>query len=309
MNGRLLADHCREVWKRFRRRKAGRPGDRCASSKRIPAGAGTLSSEGVRRFLRHSAMALLCLLPLIAAAGVPPPADLGRRAGFDQRLGAQVPMTTRFHDTDGRSVSLAELVGGKPILLALGYYRCPNLCDVVLHGMAHAVPALRLRAGEDYRIVFISIDPRETAADARRAASMLARMNPAAHVDRWHLLTGDEASTRAVAQAVGFRYFRDARNAQYAHPAGLVVLTGQGRVAQYFFGVGYLPEALRLALVDASHGKLGSLIDRLVLLCCGYDPGTGRYSVLIGRVMQGLGAAFVLLMLAGLYRFRRRERP
>jgi protein SCO1 len=251
---------------------------------------------------------LLFWLPLVAVAGVPPPTDLDQRAGFDQRLGAQVPMALHFRDVDGRSVTLAELADGKPVLLALGYYRCPNLCDVVLHGIAHALPKLRLRPGEDYRVVFISIDPRETPVDARHAAQMLARENPAASVDRWHLLSGDQGSIHAVAQAVGFRYFRDPRNAQYAHPAGVVVLTGQGRVAQYFFGVGYAPDALRLALIDASHGELGSLIDRLVLLCCGYDPSTGRYSVLIGRVMQGVGIAFVLLMLAGLYRFRRRER-
>ena len=250
---------------------------------------------------------LLFWLPLVAAAGLPPPADLDQRAGFDQRLGAQVPTALHFRDADGRSVTLAELADGKPTLLALGYYRCPNLCDLVLHGIAHALPDLRLRPGADYQVVFASIDPRETPADARHAAHMLAQMNPAAHVDRWHLLTGDQASIHGLAQAVGFRYFHDPRNDQYAHAAGLVVLTGQGRVAQYFFGVGYAPDALRLALVDASHGKLGSLIDRLVLLCCGYDPGTGRYSVLIGRVMQMLGVAFVLLMLAGLYRFRRGE--
>lgn len=250
----------------------------------------------------------LLWLPLVAGAGVPPPADLSRRAGFDQRLGAQVPMTLHFRDADGRNMTLAELADGKPTLLALGYYRCPNLCDLVLHGIAHALPDLRLRLGEDYQVVFVSIDPHETPADARKAAQMLAKMNPVARVDRWHLLTGEQASIHALAQAVGFRYFLDPRNDQYSHAAGLAVLTGQGRVAQYFFGVSYPSDALRLALVGASHGKLGSLIDRLVLLCCGYDPSTGRYSLLIGRVMQGLGVGFVLLMLAGLYWFRRRER-
>ena len=259
-------------------------------------------------YTQRLVLLLLFWLPLVAGAGVLPPTDLNQRVGFDQRLGAQLPTTLPFRDADGRSVTLAELAGGKPTLLALGYYRCPNLCDVVLHGIAHALPALRLRLGEDYQVVFISIDPRETPADAHDAARMLARMNPAAHVERWHMLTGDAASTRAVANVVGFRYFHDPRNDQYAHAAGLVVLTGQGKVAQYFFGVSYPPDALRLALVGASHGRLGSLIDRLVLLCCGYDPSTGHYSLLIGRMMQGLGVGFVLLMLAGLYRFRRRER-
>lgn len=251
---------------------------------------------------------LLFWLPLVAGAGVLPPKDLNQRAGFDQRLGAQVPMTLHFRGADGHSVTLAELADGKPTLLALGYYRCPNLCGLVLHGIAHALPALRLRQGEDYQVVFVSIDPRETPADARKAAHMLAQRNPAAHVDRWHLLTGEQASIRAVADAVGFRYFLDPRNDQYAHAAGLVVLTGQGKVVQYFFGVGYPPAALRLALIGASHGRLGSLVDRLVLLCCGYDPSTGRYSLLIGREMQVLGVGFVLLMLVGFAWFRRRER-
>jgi len=254
-------------------------------------------------------LALLMLwLPLLASAGLPPPRDLNQRAGFDQRVGIPVPMSVHFRDANGHDVTLAELADGKPALLALGYYRCPNLCDLVLHGIAHALPDLRLRTGEDYQVVFVSIDPRETPADARHAAQMLAKMNPVAHVDRWHLLTGDQVAIHAVAQAVGFRYFLDKRNDQYAHAAGVVVLTGQGKVAQYFFGVSYPSAALRLALVGASHGKLGSLVDQLVLLCCGYDPSTGRYSLLIGRVMQILGVGFALLLLAGVLRFRRRER-
>lgn len=266
------------------------------------------TSPAGRASLRCFVLLVACVWPLLASAGLPPPGNLNERAGFDQRLGQQVPTTLHFRDTNGRSVTLAGLADGKPTLLALGYYRCPNLCDVVLHGIAHALPALRLRQGEDYQVVFVSIDPRETPADARHAVQMLAQQNPTAHAGRWHLLTGDETSIHAVAQAVGFRYFLDPRNNQYAHAAGLVVLTGQGKVAQYFFGVSYPPDALRLALVGASHGRLGSLIDRLVLLCCGYDPSTGRYSLLVGRVMQLLGVGFVLLMLAGFAWFRRRER-
>lgn len=258
--------------------------------------------------LRGLTLLLLFWLPLCVVAGLPPPKNLNQRAGFDQRVGTQAPMAAHFRDASGRDVTLAQLTDGKPTLLALGYYRCPNLCDLVLHGIAHAVPDLRLRTGEDYQVVFVSIDPRETQADAQHAAQMLAKINPAAHVDRWHLLTGEQASIHALAQAVGFRYFLDQRNNQYAHAAGVVVLTGQGKVAQYFFGVGYPSAALRLALVGASHGQLGSLVDQLVLLCCGYDPSTGRYSLLIGRVMQILGIGFALLLLAGVFRFRHRER-
>lgn len=241
-----------------------------------------------------------------ATKAPPPPPDLTQRAGFDQHLGASLPMTARFRDANGQPVDLATLAQGKPLLLSLGYYRCPNLCDVVLHGMAHAMAGLDLKPGRDFSVAFVSIDPGETPADARHSQAMLARMNPKAGVPRWHFLTGDAASIHALAQSVGFRYFYDTRNQQYAHAAGLVVATPRGKVAQYFFGVSWPPASLRLALVSASRGQLGNLIDRLVLLCCGYDPTTGRYSLAIGRAMQALGAAFVLALGGWLWWMKRR---
>ena len=241
-----------------------------------------------------------------AAQALPPPPDLEQRAGFDQRLGAALPVSAHFRDASGQAVDLATLAHGKPLLLALGYYRCPNLCDVVLHGMAHALAALDLQPGRDFAVVFVSIDPSETPADARHSQAMLARMNPGASVPRWHFLTGDAASIHALARAIGYRYFYDARNRQFAHAAGLVVVTPQGRVAQYFFGVAWPPASLRLALVSASRGQLGNLVDRLVLLCCGYDPTTGRYSLTIARAMQVLGAAFALALGGWLWWLRRR---
>lgn len=253
----------------------------------------------------------LCLAPetpVFAAQAPLPPRDLETRAGFDQHLGAQVPVDLRFRDANGRDTTLAAIAQGKPVLLSLGYYRCPNLCGMVLHGLGDAASKLSLRPGSDYQIVFASIDPHETSADAAQAAHRLARMHPDADVDRWHFLAGDESSIHALAEAVGFRYFYDERNKQYAHAAGAVVLTGQGKIAQYFFGVAFPPDTLRLAVIDASHGQLGSLIDQLVLLCCGYDPATGRYSLLIGRVMQILGIGFALLLGAWLLWVRRKGR-
>jgi len=226
----------------------------------------------------------------------PPPPDLTQRAGFDQRLGARIPLDARFLDASGKPTDLRTLAHGKPLLLALGYYRCPNLCDVVLNGMAHTLAGLDLQPGRDFEVAFVSIDPAETPADARHVQAMLARMHPDADVPRWHLLTSDQASIGALARAVGFRYFYDANLQQYAHAAGLVAITPDGKVAQYFFGVSWPPASLRLALVNASQGELGSVIDRLVLLCCGYDPTTGRYSLAIGRTMQVLGVAFVLAL-------------
>lgn len=251
----------------------------------------------------------MCASAPAPAATTPPPRDLNERADFTQRLGAQAPMTIAFRAADGREVTLADVAQGKPLLLALGYYACPNLCGIVLQGMAQAVAGLPLRPGRDYQVVFVSIDPQETPRDALASTRTLAHKYPSAHVDHWHLLTGTPASITALAAALGFRYFYDPRNRQYAHPAGVTVLTGTGRVAQYFFGASYPPQSLRLALVDASRGHLGNIIDQLVLLCCGYDPSTGRYSLLIGRVTQGLGVVFVLVLSGALLRLTRRSVP
>lgn len=260
--------------------------------------------------MRRWVILLLGLLSMAAGAtqAPPPPRDLDQRAGFEQRLGTDVPMQVRLRDADGRPVDLRALADGKPLLLALGYYRCPNLCDVVLQGMAHALARLDLEPGRDFAVAFVSIAPGETPADARRAQVMLARMQPAARVAQWHFLTGDAPVVGALARAIGFRYFYDDRLHQYAHPAGLVVVTPRGQVAQYFFGVSWPPASLRLALVGASQGRLGSLVDRLVLLCCGYDPATGRYSLAIGRSMQVLGVAFVLALAGWLAWLKARAR-
>jgi protein SCO1/2 len=260
-----------------------------------------------RWLLPALALLLSCTVAPAAQGPVPPP-DLDLRAGFDQHLGAQVPMQARLRDADGKLVDLRSLAGGKPLLLALGYYRCPNLCDVVLNGLAHTLAQLDLAPGRDFEVAFVSIDPAETFADARHTRAMLERMHPDARVPHWHFLTGDAAAIHALARATGFRYFYDERLHQYVHAAGLVAVTPQGRVAQYFFGVSWPPASLRLALVGASQGRLGSLVDRLVLLCCGYDPATGRYSLAIGRTMQALGVAFVLALVFWLAWLKARAR-
>ncbi len=244
-------------------------------------------------------LATLLAAPISAAsrhAPAPPP-DLNERAGFEQRIGAQVPMALGFRDASGRATNLGQLAGGRPLLLALGYYRCPNLCGLVMNGAAQGIGTMTsLRAGSDYEVAFVSIDPLETPVDAATSQRMTASMNPTGHVADWHFLSGDAASIGALARSIGYRYFRDQRNDQFAHGAGVIVLTGEGRVAQYLFGVQFPERSLRLALVGASSGRLGDVVDQLVLLCSGYDPTTGRYSVLIGRVMQIIGVVFALLL-------------
>ncbi|HET6545690.1 MAG TPA: SCO family protein, partial [Rhodanobacteraceae bacterium] len=243
-----------------------------------------------------------------SAAHLRAPADLFERVGFDQNLGAQVPLDLRFRDAQGRTVRLGDYFDDRPVLLVLGYYRCPNLCGAVLDGVAQAVPGTRLGAGRQFEVIDVSIDPDEGPALAAAKQAGVARRYPQAGAMRWHFLTGSAAASSALAHAVGFRYYHDARNDQYAHAAGIVVLTPDGQVARYLFGVQFPPQSLRFGLIEASSGRIGSLIDRLVLLCCDYDPSTGRYSLLIGRILAAACLATVLVLIGLVLGLQRRAR-
>jgi protein SCO1/2 len=224
------------------------------------------------------------------------PPDLLQRVGFDQNLGRQVPLDARFREANGASVSLRELLHDRPTLLVPGYFGCRNICGVVRTGVANAVQRSGLKPGDQFNVVLVSIDPQETPADARTAQSNDALAHPGADIAHWHYLTGAQADITPLMHAIGFRYFHDQRDDQYAHATGIVLLTPQGRVTHYLFGVQFAPETLRLGLVDASRGKVGTIVDRLLLLCCAYDVSTGRYTLLIHRVMQGLGISTALAL-------------
>jgi len=253
-------------------------------------------------------MLALSVSPAVAAAPIShvrAPPDLHRRVGFDQELGAQVPLNAVFHDAGGNAVHLRDLLHGKPVLLVPGYFTCKTLCSVVRTGVAKGVRGTGFTPGKQFDVVLISIDPKETPADARYAQRMDAANHPRAGVAQWHYLTGTQTSIAPLMHSIGFRYLFDARSDQFDHATGIVVLTPDGKVSQYLFGVKFPAETLRLALVHASHGRTGNLIDRLVLLCCQYDTSTGRYTLTIHRIMQGLGISFALL-LAGFVVFLRR---
>ncbi|MBV8495268.1 MAG: SCO family protein [Gammaproteobacteria bacterium] len=244
--------------------------------------------------------------PVFASApSLPPPRDLLARVGFEQRLGATVPPLLEFEDSDGGRETLREMLGGRPTLLVPGYYRCANLCDVVRAGVAQAVAASGVSPGKDLNVVLFSIDPRETRADASRAKHEDAEAHPKAQVLRWRYLTGVRGAPAALARSVGFNYYRDPRTGQYAHAAGIVLLGPRGTITQYLPGVQFAPRTLHLALVAASEGKLGTITDRLLLLCCDYDFGSGHYTLAVRRILQGLGA-LTLLALAGLFLALRR---
>jgi protein SCO1/2 len=231
--------------------------------------------------------------------------------GFDQRLDAQVPLDLAFRDDGGRAARLGDLLAGKPAILALVYYRCPMLCTETLNGLVRALRALSFDAGRQFDVVVVSIDPRETAALAAAKKKLyVERYGRTSGAKGWTFLTGDEASIRRLAAAVGFRYVYDADLRQYAHATGLVVLTPDGRVSRYLYGVEYPAGDLRLALVEAAAGKIGTPVDLLLLYCYHYDPLSGRYGLVVTRVLRAAGALTVLLLAAlilGLSARRRAE--
>jgi protein SCO1/2 len=258
---------------------------------------------------------LALLLAWLPAAGfastqahVRAPPDLLKRVGFDQDLGARAPMDGKFRDAHGQPASLRGLAQGKPILLVPGYFHCANLCGIVRAGVANAVKASGFVPGRQFNVVLVSIDPRDTPKSALATKRNDAFAHPDAHVQQWHYLTGPEATSAALMRSIGFRYFYDSRNGQFDHAAGVVLLTPDGKVSQYLFGVKFPARTLRLGLVHASDHRIGNLVDQFLLLCCRYDASTGRYTLVIHRVMQGLGIATALLLAGFLLVLRRMER-
>jgi protein SCO1/2 len=196
-------------------------------------------------------------------------------------------------------VQLGDYLGRKPVILTLNYYECPMLCPLVLEGLVRSLRALSFAIGEQFDVVTVSINPGETAtlaaATKARYIRDYGRPNAAA---AWHFLTGDEASIRQLTQAVGFRYAYDSGKDQYAHAAGIMVLTMQGRISRYFYGIEFSPRDLRLALVEAAANTIGSPVDQLLLFCYHYDPATGRYTLVVRRALQ-LASLATVLSLAG----------
>lgn len=223
--------------------------------------------------------------------------ELLQKVSIEQKLNAQVPADLTFHDETGRLVKLGDYFGVRPIILTLNYYRCPMLCSQELNGLVSALNVLKFEPGKDFEIVTASIDPTETpiiAADAKK--NYLARyMRQGAESD-WHFLTGDQQNIDRLASAVGFHYAFDPESRQFAHASGIMVLTPDGKIAQYFYGIEFSPKDLRLGLVQASKGKIGSIVDQLVLLCYHYDPTIGKYTLTVLRVLKAAGAATLLAL-------------
>jgi len=247
-------------------------------------------------------MRLLLLLTLIAtptaAADQPalPPELQG--IGIEQHLNAQLPLDTVFRDENGASVPLRTYFGQKPVLLALVYYTCPMLCNQILTGVAAGLKPLSLQPDRDFDVVAISINPSETPADAAAKRDFASRRySSKAGTKGWHFLVGNPDSIHAVAEAVGFHYRYDPGSKMFFHASGVMVATPEGKLARYFYGVDYEPKDLKLGLVEASHNRIGTLADQVLLFCYHYDPSTGKYSATVLNVLRG-GAAGCLGILA-----------
>lgn len=250
-----------------------------------------------RLHLGAALAAALCAAP--AGADLPAVPDALRGVGFDQRLAQTVPLDLTFRNEAGETVRLGRYFDSRPVILALVYYECPMLCTLVLNGLVSALKALSFDAGREFDVVAVSFDPEETPdLAAAKKETYLDSYRRRGAENGFHFLTGDEASIRALAEAVGFRYRYDAASGEFAHAAGVTVLTPTGVIARYFYGVEYAPRDLRLGLVEAAQEKIGSPVDQLMLYCFRYDPATGRYSAAVLNLVR-LGGVLTVLTFAG----------
>ena len=237
----------------------------------------------------------LATVPLSADTSLSP-SDL-KRITYDQHLGQALSRTLMFRESDRKSVFLGDLFNDKPTLLVLGYYHCPMLCTLINDGLIESLQELRFNVGRDFNIIELSIDPNETPEVATaKKREYLKRYGRAKAESGWHFLTADEGTIAQLANEVGFRFKYDPATHEYAHPSGFVVLTPDGRVSRYFFGVNFNPNELRSAIIAAGKGQNGSLIKELILLCCRYSPVTGKYGELVLTVLRVLGVGTVALM-------------
>jgi protein SCO1/2 len=234
------------------------------------------------------------------------------KVGITQNLNAQIPPDLMFRDEAGNSVRIGDYFGRKPIVLSLVYFDCPALCTEVLNGELRTMKAMSLDLGKDFDAVTVSFEPKDTPALARAKRDVYAgQYGRSGAADHWHFLTGDQQSIDALTKVAGFQYAYDSSIRQYAHAAAILVLTPDGRIDRYFYGVNYPASDLRLGLVEASEGKIGTLTDHALLYCYQYDPMTGKYGVVVMNVLRAAGGLTVLIL--GIFMtmmfLRERKRP
>jgi protein SCO1/2 len=278
-----------------------------------------LTGRGERRAaVRRGVLALVAMFFVLAGAlpgragesTTRPP--LLKGVGIDQRLNEQVPLNLLFQDEDGRPVRLGDYFGKKPVVLSLVYFSCPMLCTTAENGLLESLKDLKFDVGKEFEVLTVSFDPEDKPPEANAKKSLYVGLYTRKGADKgWHFLTGNESSIRQLTDAVGFHYNYDPKTRQFAHATGIVVLTPEGKISRYFYGIRYPSGDLRLALIESSHNKIGSPVDAILLFCCQYDPAVGKYGLIISRVLQLAGAITVLSLgtfMLVLFRFERRAK-
>jgi protein SCO1/2 len=230
-----------------------------------------------------------------------PPANVRppglKNVGIRQNLNQPIPPYLTFTDDLGRTVRLGDYFGKKPMILNLVYYNCPMLCGEVLSGLENSLRMMKFDVGKEFDVLTISFDPTETPEmAAKKKAEFLRRYKRAGAEQGWHFLVGPKDSVDALTKAAGFEYQYDQKTKQFAHVAAILILTPEGRIAQYYYGIEYPPKDLRLGLVEAGAGKIGNVVDQLLLYCYHYDPEQGKYSATILRVLRLAGVATMLFL-------------
>lgn len=230
-----------------------------------------------------------------------PPANMRppglKHVGIEQHLNEQIPPDLTFRDETGKTVRIGDYFGKNPLVLNLVYYQCPMLCGEVLSGLESALRVLKFDVGKEFDVLTVSFNPKETPEMASaKKTEFLRRYGRPGAADGWHFLTGPEPSIEALTNAAGFQYDYDPKTDQYAHATAIMILTPQGKIAQYYYGVEFAPKDLRLGLIQASENKIGNLVDEVLLYCYHYDPDAGRYGAIVSRVLK-LAAGATILML------------
>jgi protein SCO1/2 len=230
-----------------------------------------------------------------------PPANVRppglKNVGIEQHLNEQIPPGLTFRDETGKAVQLGDYFGKKPMILNLVYYQCPMLCGEVLSGLESALRVLKFDVGKEFDVLTVSFDPKETPEiAAEKKAEYLKRYQRPGAAEGWHFLTGPPTSIDALTKAAGFQYQYDPKSGQFAHATAIMVLTPDGKIAQYYYGVEFAPKDLRLGLIQASENKIGTVVDQVLLYCYHYNPDTGKYGAIISRVLQLAAGATVLIL-------------
>jgi protein SCO1 len=265
----------------------------------------------VAKSLTFATLSSMLALPVCAqqagAAGLQPSSDgsssnqrppILQQVGIDQHLNEQLPLNLHFRDEAGKDVTLGDYFNKRPVILSLVYYRCPMLCGEVLNGLTSSLNVVNFDMGRDFDVVSVSIDPHETPDVAAKIKEVYLRRysRHSASQQGWHFLTGNQDQIDQLAKAVGFRYVYDPRINQYAHASGIQVVTPEGRLSQYYYGIEYSPKDLRLGLIEASKNHIGTVVDKLILYCYHYDPTTGHYGAIAMRILRISGIVTVLLL-------------